>query len=73
MYRSATTPMLQFQGEARITTEASERAKVFENSPEQERKSDPERKGIAIIIDINKVEGILKFTADGPVFVKLAR
>ena len=73
MYRSATTPMLQFQGEARIATDAPERAKVFENSPEQERKSDPERKGLAIIIDINKVEGLLKFTAEGPVFVNLAR
>ena len=29
MYRSATTPMLQFQGRARIATDDSERARVF--------------------------------------------
>ncbi len=73
MYRSATTPLLQFQGEARIATDEPERAKVFENSPERERNSDPERKGTAIIIDLNTVGGVLKFGADGPVFVKLER
>jgi hypothetical protein len=35
---------------------------VFENSPERERKSDPERKGLAIIIDLDKVEGVLAST-----------
>jgi len=65
MYRSATTPLLQFQGRARIATDTAERNRVFENSPEREQKSDPERKGNAIIIDLDKVEG--------PVFAKLAR
>jgi hypothetical protein len=73
IYRSPTTPLLQFQGRARIATDAAERAKVFENSPERERSADPERKGNAIIIDLDKVEGVLKFGSDGPVFVKLAR
>ena len=73
MYRSATTPFLQFQGRARIATDAAERNRVFENSPERERNSDPERKGNAIIIDLDKVEGILRFGTDGPVFAKLAR
>jgi hypothetical protein len=71
MYRSATTPMLQFHGHARIATDEAERRRVFENAPEREQKSDPERKGVAIVIDLTKVEGVLKFGADGPVFVKL--
>ncbi len=73
MYRSATTLLLQFQGRARIATDEAERKRVFENSPEREQKSDPERKGNAIIIDLDKVEGVLRFGADGPVLAKLAR
>jgi Pyridoxamine 5'-phosphate oxidase len=73
MYRSATTPLLQFQGRARIATDETERKRVFEKSPEREQKSDPERKGNAIVIDLDKVEGVLRFGADGPVFAKLAR
>jgi Pyridoxamine 5'-phosphate oxidase len=72
MYSSATTPVLQFHGHARITTDEAERKRVFENAPEREQKSDPERKGAAIVIDLAKVEGVLKFGPDGPVFVKLA-
>ena len=44
---------------------------MFENAPERERESDPERKGVAIVIDLAKVEGVLKFGPDGPEFVKL--
>ncbi|MEJ1967412.1 MAG: pyridoxamine 5'-phosphate oxidase family protein [Rhizomicrobium sp.] len=73
MYRSATTPLLQFQGRARIATDEAERAKVFDSAPERERASDPERKGHAVIIDLDKVEGVLKFGPDGPVFARLAR
>jgi hypothetical protein len=71
MYRSATTPVLQFPGRARITTDEAERERVLENAPEREQKSDPERTGVAIVIDLAKVEGVLEFGPDGPVFVKL--
>jgi len=71
MYHSATTPMLQFQGRARIAIDEAERKRVFENSPEREQKSDPERKGIAVIIDLTKVDGVLRRGPDGPVVVKL--
>jgi hypothetical protein len=71
VYRSATTPVLQFHGRARITTDEAERKPVFENAPEREQKSDPDRKGVAIVIDLAKVEGVLKFRPDGPMFVKL--
>ncbi len=73
MYRSATTPLLQFQGRARVTTDESERRKVFENAPKREQDSDPERKGMAIIIDLDTVQGVLKFGPDGPVFASLSR
>ena len=73
MYRSATTPLLQFQGRARIATDDAERKRVFANSPEREQKSDPERKGGAIIVDLDKVEGVLRFGTDGPVFARLVR
>jgi hypothetical protein len=66
MYRSTTTPLLQFQGRARITTDEAERARVFESAPERERQSDPERKGLAVIIDLDKVEGVLGFDEKGP-------
>jgi hypothetical protein len=73
MYRSATTPLLQFHGRARIATDEAERAKVFDSAPERERQSDPERKGLAIVIDLDKVQGVLKFGPDGPVFASLSR
>ena len=73
MYRSATTPMLQFQGRARIATDEAERKKVFESAPEREQKSDPERKGNAIIIELDSVSGVLRFGEKGPEFVKLER
>ena len=73
MYRSATTPMLQFQGRARIATDSEERKRVFENAPKLEQDADPERKGAAIIIDLEKVEGVLSFGPDDPVFCRMAK
>ena len=71
VYRSVTTPVLQFHGVARIAGDEADRKRVFENAPEREQQSDPERKGAAIIVDLTKVEGVLKIGPDGPVFVKL--
>ena len=73
MYRSATTPLLQFQGQARIATDEAERKKVFEAAPEREQKSDPERSGSAVIIELDSVAGLLRFGEKGPEFVKLER
>lgn len=73
MYRSATTPLLQFKGRARIATDPTERKKVFETAPEREQQSDPERKGIAVIVDLDAVEGVLSFGPNGPNFVRLTR
>jgi hypothetical protein len=73
VYRSATTPVLQFHGRERVTEDAAERSRVFESAPAREQASDPERKGAAVIVDLDRVEGVLKFGADGPEFVSLAR
>jgi hypothetical protein len=71
VYRSVTTPVLQFHGIARVAGDEAERKRVFENAPEREQQSDPERKGAAVIVDLTRVEGVLKIGPDGPVFVKL--
>ncbi len=38
---------------------------MFENAPEFEQRADPERKGVGVIIDLDKVEGLLGLDADG--------
>jgi hypothetical protein len=73
VYRSATTPILQFHGRARIASDETERTRVFENAPQREQDADPERKGAAVIVDLDRVEGLLKVGPDGPEFVRLRR
>jgi hypothetical protein len=73
VYRSPTTPVLQFHGRARIVVDATEKARVFEQAPEREQAADPDRKGVAIIVDLDKVEGVLSVGPEGRVFVRLAR
>jgi len=34
---------------------------------------DPERKGVAVIVDLDRVEGVLRIGPDGREFVRLAR
>src|ERR1700733_16332749 len=57
VYRSATTPVPQFHGRARIAEDDQERSKVFENAPEKEQAANPEREGVAVIVDLDRVEG----------------
>ncbi len=73
VYRSATTPVLQFHGRAKITSDEGERKRVFESAPEREQAADPERKGAAVIVDLDRVEGVLRIGPNGPEFVRLAR
>jgi len=73
MYRSASVPLLQFAGRARITDAAAERDRVFNLSHAKEREKDPERKGRAVIIDLDEVKGVLGFGKDGPIFTHLVR
>jgi hypothetical protein len=47
----------QFHGRARTVTDEDVRTQVFENSPEVERNLDPDRKGVAVVIDVDRVQG----------------
>jgi len=72
VYRSATTPVLQFHGRARVAESEQERSRVFDMAPEREQAADPERKGVAVIVDLDRVEGVL-IGPNGREFVRLAR
>ena len=73
VYRSPSVPVLQFTGRARITDDAAERERAFSLAHEKERNADPERKGRAIIIDLDEIRGVLGFNKDGPIFVQMKR
>ncbi|MGO9931606.1 MAG: pyridoxamine 5'-phosphate oxidase family protein [Steroidobacteraceae bacterium] len=73
MYRSKSVPLLQFIGRARITDDPTERDRVFNLAHEKERASDPERKGRAVIVDLDEVKGVLGFGKDGPIYCHLSR
>ena len=75
MYRDAGKRLLlQFAGRARIAADKAERDRVYESAPERERNADPERKGEGVVIDLDRVEGMLGMNAEGkPNFLRLAR
>ena len=47
----------QFLGRARTESDETVRTHVFDNSPEIERSLDPDRKGVAVVIDVDRVQG----------------
>jgi hypothetical protein len=51
-----TRAMLQFTGRARIA-EGAERDQVYNSAPEFERRADPEKKGVGVVVDLDRVEG----------------
>jgi Pyridoxamine 5'-phosphate oxidase len=56
LYRNAATRMgWQFLGRAHVDDGEEARRAVYENSPEVERNADPERKGRAVIVDVDQV------------------
>jgi hypothetical protein len=73
MYRSSSVPLLQFIGHARITDDSAERDRAFALAHAKEREKDPERKGRAVIVDLDEVKGVLGFGKDGPIFCHLVR
>jgi hypothetical protein len=73
VYRTAPTAALQFYGRARVTEDEAERAKVFEQAHPYEQAADPERKGTAVIVQIDRVEGVLRKGPDGPVRCLIVR
>jgi len=65
MFRNPQTRvMLQLSGRARVA-EGADRDRVYDNAPEFERKADLEKKGVGVIVDLDRVEGFLGAGADG--------
>ncbi len=55
----ATRAFLQIQGRGRVDPDQHVRDVVFDNSPEREQAIDPERRGAAVIVDVDRVQGRL--------------
>jgi hypothetical protein len=56
LYRDPETRLSwQFLGRARIEDDEAARNVIYDASPEFERKADPDRKGKALVIDVDKV------------------
>jgi hypothetical protein len=56
LYRNPETRLSwQFHGRARLDEDPGVRETVYANSPEVERNFDPDRKGKAVVIDIDRV------------------
>jgi len=74
MMRNADTRVvLQLMGRAR-RVEGAERERVYANAPEFEQRADAEKKGAAVIVDVDRVEGFLGMDGEGkPRFVRLSR
>ncbi len=72
MYRSPTVPLLRFTGRARVIEPGAESDRAYDLAPEFERNADAEKKGVAVIVELDEVFGVL--VRDGErAFVKMAR
>jgi hypothetical protein len=60
LYRSAEPRMtLNFMGRGHIESSEEVRKKVYESAPQAEQNADKERKGLALIIDLDRVTGVV--------------
>lgn len=63
LYSDFTEParrvILSFTGRGRVEPDEAVRRRVFDNSPELERNQDPQRRGVAIVIDLDEVNGVM--------------
>ncbi len=57
IYRDGPRAMLLMSGRARLETDEAIRKRVFELAPEVEQNHDPARKGAAMIIEIDRMQG----------------
>jgi hypothetical protein len=57
LYRDASPRSYQFHGRARVDNSDEVRDRVFESSPERERNFDPQRLGLAVVVDIDHIDG----------------
>ena|SRR5712692_1816629 len=60
LYRSPEPRMMMnFVGHAHFDSNDGVRTKVYESSPQSEQNADRERKGMALIIDLDRVTGVI--------------
>ena len=65
MYRDpATRTTVFFYGNGHVEDAPELRERVYNESPEQEQKADPDKKGKPLVIDLHQIQGR---TPDGPV------
>lgn len=56
LYRNTeTSQMWQFHGRARVVDDQGARDTIYDNSNKLERDRDPDRRGVAVIIDLERV------------------
>jgi len=68
MYRDhQTKATFQFQGRAKVSTDEAVRSRIYEKMAEAERNHDYARTGVAVVIDLDRVEGWSGMSPDGPV------
>src|SRR5207302_2045876 len=60
----ATRTNYQFHGRGHVDDTPSIRGRIFDGSPEPERNFDPQRRGVAIVVDVDAVDGR---DANGPI------
>jgi predicted pyridoxine 5'-phosphate oxidase superfamily flavin-nucleotide-binding protein len=51
-------PTYRFHGRARIADDAALRERVWERTIQREKDSDPEKKGVAVLIDVELIEDL---------------
>jgi hypothetical protein len=66
-YRDPGTASLTFYGRGHVTRDEKERNEIFDAQNERERDADPERKGVAIIVDLDEITGR---TPNGPILLR---
>lgn len=54
---SKTRTSYQFYGRAHAESDPAVRERVYANSPEQERNLDPQQGGVAVVVDVDRLEG----------------
>ena len=57
----------QFQGRARVSQDEEVRRRVYEKMAQRERDHDAARTGVALIIDLDRVEGFAGMSPEGPI------
>ena len=57
----------QFQGRARVTSDAAERQRIFDRAPPAERAHDFAMLGVAVVVDLDRIEGYAGLGPQGQV------